>query len=127
MKEYLAIQVHLSSSVYQVFRTSQGFSRVKGVSKSRKPGRVGSLHFKISRVGSGRVGSRGFQNLAGRVGSCPARCGSLAGQAIMTRELFSADPRVKPADLARGSAVVKLATAEDHCRAGAPRVGPADP
>ena len=44
----------------------------------------------------------------------------------MTRELFSADPRVKPADLARGSAFFKL-TAEGHCRAGAPRVGPADP
>ena len=44
----------------------------------------------------------------------------------MTRELFSGDPRVKPADLARGSAFFKL-TAEGHCRADAPRVGPADP
>ena len=31
----------------------------------------------------------------------------------MTRELFSADPRVKPADLARGSTYFKL-TAEGH-------------
>ena len=30
----------------------------------------------------------------------------------MTRKLFSADPRVKPADLARGSALFKLITAE---------------
>ena len=43
----------------------------------------------------------------------------------MTRELFSADPRVKHADLARGSAFFKV-TAEGRCRAGAPRVGPAD-
>ena len=70
--------------------------RVKGVSKSRGSGRVGSFRFEISRVGwgrvkrysqsrgsgrvgsgqevsksrgSGRVGSRGFQDLAGRVGS----------------------------------------------------------
>ena len=39
------------------------------VSKSRGSGRVASIDSKISRVGSGRVGSRGFQNLAGRVGS----------------------------------------------------------
>ena len=51
---------------------------------------------------------------------------SLAGQAIMTRELSPAEPRVKPADLARESAFFKL-TAGGHCRAGAPRVGPADP
>ena len=43
----------------------------------------------------------------------------------MTREMFSADPRVKPADLARGSAIFKL-TAEDHCRVGAPRFRSAD-
>ena len=43
----------------------------------------------------------------------------------MTRELFSADLRFKPADLASGSAFFKL-TAEGHCRAGAPRVGAAD-
>ena len=46
----------------------------------------------------------------------------------MTRELFSADPRVKPSDLARGSAFFELtAVSEGHCRVGAPRVRPADP
>ena len=140
--------------------------RVKGVSKSRGSGRVGSLRSKISQVGSdqvkrfsksrgsGRVGSRGFkfsrvgsgwvkrfQNLAGRVGSGqegfkisrvgsghdPRDTGHFAGQAIMTRELFWTDPRVKPADLAGGSALFKL-TAESHSDAAqAPRVGPAGP
>ena len=47
----------------------------------------------------------------------------------MTRVLFWADPRVKPADLAGGSAVFKL-TAESHIdavqapRGSGPRVGP---
>ena len=45
----------------------------------------------------------------------------------MTRELFSPDPRVKPADLARGSAIFELITAEGHCRAGALRVRSTDP
>ena len=86
-------------------------------------GRVGSGHYALKSHGpsrvkrfqnlAGRVGSRGFQNLAGRVGSSPAKYGSFAGPAIMTRELFSADPRVKPTDLARGSAFFKL-TAEGH-------------
>ena len=123
----------------------QGFSRVmtrpagrvQGVSKSRGSGRVGSLRFitsrvgsgqevsKISRVGSGRV--KRLQNLAGRVGSGqevfkilrvgsghdPRDTGHFADQAVMTRELFWADPRVKPADLAGGSAFFKL-TAESH-------------
>ena len=105
-----------------------------------RPRGSGQGGFKISRVGSGRVGSRGFQKLAGRVGSGqevfktsrvgsghdPRNTGRFAGQAIMTRELFWADPRVKPADLARGSAFFKL-TAEGHGRAGAPWVRPADP
>ena len=39
----------------------------------------------------------------------------------MTHELFSADPWVKRADLARGSPFFKF-TAEGYCRAGAPRV-----
>ena len=52
--------------------------RIKGVSKSRGSGRVGSLRFITSRVGSGqevsksrrsgRVGSVGFK-ISGRVGS----------------------------------------------------------
>ena len=90
-------------------------------------GRVGSGQedFKISRVGSGRV--KRLQHLAGRVGSGqevfkisrvgssldPRDTGHFAGQAIMTRELLWADPRVKPADLAGGSAIFKL-TAESH-------------
>ena len=55
----------------------QGFSRVmtrppgrvKVVSKSRGSGRVRSGHCVLISHGSGRVGSRAFQNLAGRVGS----------------------------------------------------------
>ena len=80
------------------------------VSKSRGSGRVGSIGFKISRVGSGRIKKFSKSRRSGRV---------------MTHELFSADPRVKPADLTQ-SAFFKL-TAEGHCRAGAPRVRPADP
>ena len=57
--------------------------------------------------GPGRVGSRGDEKLTGRVRSWPARSGSLAGRASMTRELFStdeSDPRVGPtAHSARGS------------------------
>ena len=51
----------------------------------------------------------------------------------MTRELFSADPLVKHADLARGSGPrIRLfqttrTAAEGHCRADAPRVRPAGP
>ena len=44
----------------------------------------------------------------------------------MTRELFSAGPRVKPADLARGATFFKL-TADGHGRAGAHGSDPADP
>ena len=90
---------------------NQGFSRVmtrpagrvKGVSKSRGSGRVGSDQefFKISRVRSGHD---------------PRDTGHFAGQAIMTRELFWADPRVQSADLAGGSAFFKL-TGESHVEA----------
>ena len=55
----------------------QGFSRVmtrpagriKGVSKSRGSGRVGSSRYKISRVGSGRVKRFSKSRGSGRVGS----------------------------------------------------------
>ena len=44
----------------------------------------------------------------------------------MTRELFSADPRVKPADLARGSAIFNLlqlrAIAVQASRGSDPRI-----
>ena len=63
-------------------------------------GRVGSGQevFKISRVGSGHDS---------------LDTGHFAGRAIMTSELLWADPRVKPADLARGSAYLKP-TAASH-------------
>ena len=111
-----------------------GSRRVKRLSKSCGSGQVESRDFKISRVGSCRINR--FQSLAVRVGSGQevvkiSRVGSghdlrdtkhFAGQAIMTRELFWADPGVKPTYLARRSAFYKL-TAESHlCRAGAPRV-----
>ena len=98
-----------------------------------RPGR-GQGVFIITRVGSGRVrnrflnstvGPRGFKNVTGRVGSGTQRFVSLAGQAVMTRELFSAEWQVKTADLASGSAFFTL-TAEGHCSAGAPWVRPAD-
>ena len=106
-----------------------GSGPVKRFSKSRGSGRVGSRGFKISRVGSGRVGSGQEVFKISRVGSGhdPQDTGHFAGQAIMTRELFWTDLRVKPAYLARGSTAFKL-TAENHgCRAGVPRVGPAGP
>ena len=97
------------------------------VLKSHGSGRVGSGQdfLKFSRVGSGRV--KRLQNPAGRVGSGrevfkisrvgsghdPRDTGHFAGQAIMTRELIWAHPRVKPAYLAGGSAFFKL-TAESH-------------
>ena len=112
---------HYSIHIYQ------GFSRVRGVSKCRGSGRVGSIVFKISRVGSGRVKikkisrvgsgrvrSGGVQNATGRVGSSPVRYGSFAGQVIMTREFFPTDPHVRPAGLAHGS--VFLLTCAAACR-----------
>ena len=84
--------------------------RVKAVSESRGSSRVGS-----GRVGSGRVGSIDFK--ISRVGSGRVKKFSKSRGSTMTRELFSADPRVNPADL----------TAEGHCRAGVPRVRPSDP
>ena len=47
----------------------------------------------------------------------------------MTRELFSADPRVEPADLACGFALFKLIqllAGGPFCRAGIPRAGRTD-
>ena len=63
---------------------------------------AGHEGFKTSRVGSGRVGSRGVGKLMGRVRLRPARNGSLAGRASMTRKLFSADPWFEPTHPARG-------------------------
>ena len=73
----------------QVMTRSAG--RIKRVSKSRGSGRVGSGQevFRISRVGSGHD---------------PRDTGHVAGQDIMTRELFWG----WPADLARGSAFFQL-------------------
>ena len=91
-----------------------------GHDPTRGSGPVGSLRFKISR---GWVGSGQEVFKISRVGSGhdPRDTGHFAGQAIMTRELFWADPRVKPADLAGGSAFFKL-TAESHIdTAQAPR------
>ena len=116
-----------------VVSQSRGSSRVNRLQNLL--GRVGSTGFTISRVGSGpkALKSRGsgrvkrLQNLAGRVrsgqevfkisrvgsGHDPRDTGHFAGQAIMTRELFWAEPRVQPADLAGGSAFFKL-TGESH-------------
>ena len=49
--------VKSSGRIYQGFTRvmTRPACRVKGVSKSRGSGRVGSLRFEISRVGSGRV------------------------------------------------------------------------
>ena len=79
-----------------------GSGRVRRSSKSRGSGRFGSKGFKIFRVGSGRVKRFSKSRGSGRV--MTREYGSLAGQAIMTRELFAADPRVEPADLACGFA-----------------------
>ena len=107
-----------------------GFSRVmtrpasgqEGFKMSRVgSGRVGSTSFQISRVGSGRV--KRFSNLMGRVGSGRGvfksprrvwsgwvmRCSKCHGSSrvTMTRELFSANPRVGPAGLARRSVLLQ--------------------
>ena len=111
----------------------------QGGLKSRGSGRVGSGHNVLKSHGSGRIGSRG-KNTASRVRSGQkvskiSRIGSSHDprdtsqsqvKPIVIRELFTADPRVKPADLARGSTFFEL-TAEGRRRAGAPRVGPEDP
>ena len=94
--------------------------RVKAVSKSRGSSRVGSGRVGSGRVGSGRVGSGRVGSIdfkISRVGSGRVKKFSKSRGSTMTRELFSADPRVNPADL----------TAEGHCRAGVPRVRPSDP
>ena len=101
------------------------------VLKSRGPCRVGSRSFQKSR-GSGRVGwVKRFSNLTDWVGSDRVmRCAKChgSGRVTITRELFSADPRVEHADLARASVFFKLAAAclpESHSRD--PPVLPADP
>ena len=84
--------------------------------KSRGSGQRGSRVDIISRVGLVRVesrlllnngsergGSRGDERLTCRVGSLPARNGLLSGRASIVCELFFADPRVGPAQSARGS------------------------
>ena len=114
-------------SGHGVFKMSRvGSSRFRKFSNSYGMGRVGSRRFQISPVGSDRVKS--FSNLMDRVGSGRvkrflivtgrvrwgqeatkiAQVGSghdrsLASQAGMTFELFSANPRVGPADPAPGS------------------------
>ena len=72
------------------------------VFESRGSSQAGTIFFQISRVGSGRVGSR-FSNLTDRIRSCPARNESLTGRASMTHELASAEPQIGPAHPARGS------------------------
>ena len=98
--------------------------RVKGVLKSRGSGRVGS-----GRVGSGRVTR--FQTLAGWAGRVKRLLKARGSGRVMTRELFSADPRVEPADLICGFAFlfkcIHSCLSEGRCRAGALRVGSADP
>ena len=114
-----------------------GSGRVKRCSKCHGSGRVGSTTFQISRVGPGRI--KRFSNItgrvgsgpevfksrgSGRVGSWPVRYGSLAGRDPMTRELFSADPRVGPADLARGSVFLQTDSCLPEGHSLDPRVLP---
>ena len=72
-----------------------GSDRVK--SFSNFTGRVESGHENFKSHGSGQAGSEGDEKLAGWLRSSPARNGPPAGRVSMTRELFSADPRVWPA------------------------------
>ena len=79
-----------------------------GVPRVNQIWRIGSGLFRrcsnchgTGRVGSGRV--RRGSKLTSRVSSGPTRNGSLAGRLSMTRELVYANPRVGPADPARGS------------------------
>ena len=53
--------------------------------------------------------------------------GSLAGRVTMTRELFSADPRAGPADLARGSVFLQTCSCLPEGHSRDPRVLPAGP
>ena len=81
-----------------------GSSRVKRFSKSRGSGRVGSRLFKISRVGSGGV--KRFQNLAGRVesgqdASKSRESGRVGSRCLKTSRVGSG--RVKRFSQSRGS------------------------
>ena len=76
-----------------------GSSRVRRCSKCRGSGRIGSTISKLA----GRVGSRGFSNLVGRVGSDhdPRDTDHSRVGSTVTRELFrltrGSDPRIWPA------------------------------
>ena len=60
----------LGTRVSRVNRNATGrVGSGQEVLETSRVGRIGSTSFQISRVGSGRVGSRGLQNLVGQVGS----------------------------------------------------------
>ena len=82
------------------FRSLTGSGRVGS-------GRVGSRGFEISRVGSGRVRSRGFELSLVGSDQDPRDTSHVMGRATLTRELCSSDPRVGPVDLTRGSNTFK--------------------
>ena len=113
-----------------------GSGQDRTCSKCHGSGRVESISFQISWVGSGRV--KRLSNLTGRVGSgqedfkshgsgrvMTRRYGSFAGPVTMTRELFSADPRVGPADLARGYFFLQTYSCLSEDLTRDPRVRPA--
>ena len=92
-------RVGSGQEVLQISRVGSG----QQVFKSRGSGRVGSRGFQISGVGSGRANR--FSNLPGRVRSGHEEF--KMPRVTMTRELFFADARVGPADLARRSVFVQ--------------------
>ena len=116
-----------------------GSGRVGSTSfKSLGSGRVGSRFFKSH--GSGQVGSKGFQiSRASRVessvfkmsrvgsGHDPRDTGHSRGRVTMTRELFSADPRVGPADLTRGSVLLQTYSCLPEGHSRDPRSRPTGP
>ena len=115
----------------------QGFSRVMtrpcrviGVSKSRGSGRVGSTHFTISRVGSGRV--KRFQNLAGRVGSGQEASeyrgsGRVGSRGFKISPVGSGRVMTREIRVSRGSSHHDPRVVFRLTRGSNPRIWPADP
>ena len=113
--------------------------RVRRWSKCHGSVRVGSTSFQISRVGPSRV--KRFSNFVGRIGSGhevfkmsrvgsghdPRDTGHSRGRVTMTRELFSADPRVGPADLTRGSVLLQTYSCLPEGHSRDPRSRPTGP
>ena len=107
----ISLFLHLRLIITRLFKISRvGSGRVgsyQEVFKSHGSGLVGSISFQISRGGSGRVGPRSSRNSRAGSGHDPRDTDHVTDRATLTRELFGSDPRVGPTYLTRGSNTLK--------------------